>query len=332
MSVYDIEQADLLKLLTDTSVPGFVKAASVDVLTPPVTAANVYADIPHSRFPCHTAAATWLSCLAFNAKRANYSPAAAAGIAERLKFACESWHIEPPQPITNHPASDDADYACVLTHSGVTSRFAAIRTAEECEKAAAWLNQHRDEMPAAVRQKTAAAILDRASALGTTLAERESLEKTARRASPSPATIKDQLTKRAACVRSPRKQEQLLKLATAISDTCDEKLANDLVEVISDVDNQTQVAYGEIFLRPEEAVYGATVAVAEPVKYVKFANGSRLTHQAVKDIPAAKLAAALGPDVAAAVNTPFGPDPDELQRQLSAMSPKDGDKAADILL
>src|SRR5215471_1013843 len=93
--VADVNGEELYRLWQLYRFPDFVKQADeVQTFRPGRLAVTAYADPVRQQFPCHSAAATWLSALYFTEKQAEFHPKDQARILHRLDHYVGYWRIQ----------------------------------------------------------------------------------------------------------------------------------------------------------------------------------------------------------------------------------------------
>ena len=156
--ITDTTQEELARFAKLHEFPGFVKKAALDTTTRPVgVGAATYADPRTQRYPCHTAAATWLSGLYFHEKQAEYHPKDRERIQQRLEHYVDFFRIRPAYEkmaadvarMQKEAELPDSSYAYVWADpdSGHKSRHLPMRSGQEVKAAAEWLEEYRDRMP-----------------------------------------------------------------------------------------------------------------------------------------------------------------------------------------
>jgi hypothetical protein len=87
--INDKNKSGLFKVAEAFELPDFVKTANMDATLHPVNIAKTaFADFPSSlRYPCHTAAATWMSTAYFQLKKASFNTAEQKRIKDNLQKA-----------------------------------------------------------------------------------------------------------------------------------------------------------------------------------------------------------------------------------------------------
>lgn len=276
----DKSMEELARLVKLYSFPEFVKRADLAAtMQPPIGVVTTFADPRFRRYNCHSPAATWLSGLYFQEKKANYHPKDQARIQERLEYYADYHRIRPEYDSMVKQAAEinkeaelpDDAYAYIWAdpESGHRERHLPMRSAPEVKAAADWLSEYRDRLPYHDRNTIARRILEKAARFGAAIgaAQTDWLEKQAgmgvcdppevvqliqNRAKLAGEPVRAELLKLAAIVRDkPRvalQPEQLVKLAVTL-DMADEYLG-------------LQGKYTEHLPAPEEVIFKCTFTKA----------------------------------------------------------------------
>lgn len=272
---------EFARLCRRYDLPEFVKQAELaPTLQPEGLPDSVYADPVDRRYPCHNAAATWVSSLYFGEKRGEYHPKTQERVEQRLRQFADYWRIAPQVSAILKQAGEnrsgdlpDACYAYIFVDGdGRRTRYKPMQSPPEVKAAADWLQQYRDRLPLRDRRVVAGKILDRADALGMKLASDavESLERQAGRGVCDPREVAEAVKQRAA-LASGAFQTEILKLASVVEDKPRQSLQPSalvkLAETLDDVDRALRIspqAYGSVLRRPEDVVFSVTLTkVAE---------------------------------------------------------------------
>ena len=174
---HDVSGRETHRLTTLHPSPDFVKAAAQDRLQGDETLPrHLYADQNNKLYPCHTAAATWMSALFFNDKQAQFNKVASEYIRTRINLAAEYFGIaglvgeleekmaaEIGQSLNQLP---DTEFAIVWGSDTGKERHWPLRNANEVKFAAASFKQYRDEFVFDDRHTIANKILEKAAQYG----------------------------------------------------------------------------------------------------------------------------------------------------------------------
>jgi hypothetical protein len=157
--------------------PDFVKNASAEKLRGDSSLPrHLYAD-PHNKlYPCHTAAATWMSGLFFADKRAEFEDKQAAVIETSILKAADYFGVggqvrDAMSKVSAAAAAGlgqvpDEDFAIVWASNAGTERHWPLRNAAEVKFAAAHFQQYRDQFTFDDRHVIANKILNKAAQYG----------------------------------------------------------------------------------------------------------------------------------------------------------------------
>lgn len=171
----DTSDRETHRLTTLFPRPDFVKTAARERTHGDDTLPrHVYADAHNKLYPCHTAAATWLSALFFNDKQAHFTEKAAGEIQERIRAAAKYFgilgavteleeKIAALNDIDMEKLSDDHFAIVWQSELGGKDRMWPLRNGTEVEFAAQHFNKYRDDFRFEDRQKIAEKILVKAA-------------------------------------------------------------------------------------------------------------------------------------------------------------------------
>lgn len=276
--VADASGAELYRLSRLYEFPDFVKRADAAATRAAAgLAASAYADQEQRRFPCHTPAATWLSCLFFEDKRASFQPAVRDRVGGRLAAFAGYWRIGDAVDAVRAKAAayraaatagdpDDAyAYVWVDAETGAKERRLPIKSAAEVAAAADWLHTYRDRLAFADRHRIATKILDKAAQFGAALGGRgEFLERQAGRGIGDQAQIVAMLQGRALRAKAAEQRDGILKLAefvrTAKAAVLGPAVLVKLAVTVDTTDRALGLTgqYGPGLPAPEDVIFGAT--------------------------------------------------------------------------
>jgi len=277
----DKNKSGLIKVAETFELPDFVKTAEMDtVANTAYIAKTAYADYPHSlRYPCHTAAATWLSSAYFQIKRASFSLNEQKRIEENLRKAAEYHGVKAAcdkvlSKEVASPSLDDSDYAYVYkTKQGqdfIVERHYPLTDADEIKAAAAWLDENKDNFIFEDRCVVAGKILSKAAACGVDLgnAVADQLEKQAGYGLPDLSKVQSALYARALLAKSETHRDSIEKLAEVINERpevfLDRDTALKLAATIDEMDYAIGLKgkYTEAIPRPEDIVFAVSFSKA----------------------------------------------------------------------
>lgn len=218
----------LYRLSRLTNLPHFVKSANSEEIYGNDELENYqFADRVHRQFPCHTAAATYISALFFMDKKAELSEDMASmlehriddfaflhGILDRISVLKEKITTEEK----NAKALSDSDYALILdpqeSGSGKKEYYWPMRNILEVKKAAEALQTYQKDITYAQRQKIASRILDKVNEFNVDLSDLLSfVEKQAGLGSTTVYDVVNMLTERSKLLKFAGKHDYANKLA-----------------------------------------------------------------------------------------------------------------------
>jgi hypothetical protein len=265
------ELARLTKLYT---FPGFVKKADIDLtMNPKNIAVTAYADPVGKKFPCHTAAATWLSGLYFQEKQAEYHPKDRTQIEKRLQQSVEYFKINGDYTTMCKQAEDlqktaelpDSAYAYVwVDENGSKEKHLPMRSAMETKAAADWLEEHKEKLPFHDRNTIANKVLEKAAQFGAGISNTDFLERQAGQGVCDPTEVVKMIRQRSSFCKTAEHKEAIELLAksvetqprAALQDNRMIKLA--VTMDLTDKALRIQDGYGDILQRPEDVIFKAT--------------------------------------------------------------------------
>ena len=281
----DISGRETHRLLSLYPAPDFVKNADHARLhgDSEKLARHLYAEPLKKIYPCHTAAATWMSSLWFAEKQAEFDEKTANQINERLSAAAKYFGIAGlVKELTTKVAADnnnelsklsDDNFAIVWRdENGAVERHWPLRNAAEVKFASAHFKKYRDEFVFADRHKIANKILDKALEYGADTSPAEgTLETTAGRGLCATKVAAALLRNRAQLTKRSHGQlsAELEKLAALVEsnpgETQNEECRLKLASVVDQFDRETKLyrLYDEKGLdRPEDVLFAITEKVA----------------------------------------------------------------------
>ena len=276
--IADTNGVELHRLSKLYTLPDFVKNADfAETWQPTELARSVYADPNNNQYPCNNAAATFLSALYFQEKRAEFHSKIASWIDQRLEHFIKYWRIkESVDAMKNrwvelHKNADDklpdSDFGYVwVGENGVKDRSLRLKNAAEVKVAAGWLNQYRDRLIWNDRHTIAKKILEKSARYGASLGDHEQfIERQAGRGIPDPAEVVQMLQDRAKLAESPVHREAIEKLAEIVESKPRFALAPPqlikLAETTDMMDRAMHLVgrYTDMIQRPEDVIFKATL-------------------------------------------------------------------------
>jgi hypothetical protein len=282
--VHDVSGRETHRLTTLFAPPDFVKNASEAQRAPnSEMPRHLYADPLNKLYPCHTAAATWLSAVYFADKAAEFKPADASAIRTRIHDSAQYFGIlGQVYAVEKKAAADqtrgvdelnDADFAIVwVAENGSKDRHWPLRNAPEVKFAAAHFEKFRDEFVFTDRHVIANKILEKAAAYNADINEQvHMLSLSAGYGACAAKVAGEMLRERAALVRRSNAAagQELSKLASAVDANPDAARTQDMrLKIAAAVDafdreNKLERLYGSGGLeRPEEILFAVTEKAA----------------------------------------------------------------------
>lgn len=278
--VDDSNRVELVKIAQRYELPQFVKQADLDsTMDPGQIAVTAYADPVRKKFPCHNAAATWLSAAYFHEKSAEYHIKDRSRICERFEKFADYFAIRPAydaivkkaEQLRGNDQLPDSHYAYVWqSKDGTKERFYPLDTTANIKVAAEWLHKERDAIPFHNRNVIANKILEKAAAKGAALGDQltDFIEKQAGRGIPDPPELYTMLDRRAKLANSQQHRDAIEKLAEAVQRTPRVAMQpNELVKLATTVDMIDHAIglkgnYTDILPRPEDVIFKITYTKA----------------------------------------------------------------------
>lgn len=307
--------------------PDFVKSAGQEQIAGTDLPPAAFADPRGRSFPCHTAAATWVSAAFFHGgQKAAMRKKAAEAVERRIDEAAEFHGISGYVAAVKEAADrdgrrtvddlPDSDFALVWDYgNGVKERHLPVRNEGEVKAAAEYVSRHRADLRAADRRQIAGKVLDKAAALGVDVEDQVGLRAAAGRGATSPEHAAEVVFKRAQAVKrlgrgsaeSLGVSEQLAKIAAACLEngyvaTTPSEL-HKLADVIDGVDREYRLR-NLSDLPPVDSLFSLTEKVARDVMagHVALTTGTVYTKDAVSRVPLEALVDVLGEEFARAVS------------------------------
>lgn len=306
--------------------PDFVKSASTEQLCGPADPlpSHLFADPAHRNYPCHTAAATWLSTAFFVDKRASFDDAAAERISARLAEVAKHFGIgryvgelveKAAAAVDNSEASlPDSSFAWVWADAaGNKQRRYPLRNPAEVKTASQYFKTFREQFAFDDRRQIAAKILEKAASLGAAVEDSESLARAAGYGYCAANDIVATIQKRAKLVRrfdaqAAQEMDELAKqVAEAPPQARDHGIRCKLASVLDAFDRAAHLTtlYNDGLERPEDVLFQVTEKAAEEFvnQHVCLTNGSIYEKSALASIPLDTLEEWMGTDLVSEVKT-----------------------------
>lgn len=324
----DLNGQDIYRIVTFYGCPDFVKtASSTQVCGEAELPPHQFAEPTRRLYPCHTAAATWLSTAFFSEKRAEFSAGLAERIQERLHTAAQYFKIDNltdelqtkvAQATTiDETALPDSTFAIVFTDTdGQRERRYPMRNALEVKAAADWLATNRDALPFDDRRVIADRILEKAASFGADVSNhRYELEKMAGVGMCAASDAVKMVRRRVACIPPTKlpaaERDEMLKVAEIIERDPERMYHNSplvkLAGVIDAFDQKHGLRrhYGADLERPEDVLFAVTSKVAADLSNELVGSpltGNYYKRADLQQVPVRDLTDALGADFVEAVS------------------------------
>ena len=181
---HDVSGRETHRLTSLYATPNFVKAASGERLNGDAgLPRHLYADQSNKLYPCHTAAATWMSAMFFADKASHFNEKQAESIRGKIHAAAEYFGIgglvrelEEKIAADNNTSLDrlqDSEFAIVWESDGSKQRHWPLRNASEVKFAAAHFKQYREGFTFNDRHTIASKILEKAAQYGADISPAE---------------------------------------------------------------------------------------------------------------------------------------------------------------
>lgn len=273
----DKTKSELVKVSAFFDLPDFVKSANIDAtMHPGNIAITAYADPSGQRYPCHTAAATWLSSAYFHLKRASFNSKQQKKIEENLQKAASYFGIK---AICDRIKSvkleaeklADSDYAYVYqADNGEVERYFPITNPEEIKEAADWLESNKHNLIFEDRCVVANKIIKKAFAIGANLTAEclDKLEKQAGYGLPDLTQVQSALNNRALLAKNSQQRATIEKLAEELKEKPEiflqREIAIKLAAAIDELDYAMGLKgkYTNLIPSPEDIVFTISLSKA----------------------------------------------------------------------
>ena len=325
----DLNGQELHRILSVYPLPDFVKNASQEDICggddlPP----HLFADMTRRRYPIHSGPATVISSIFFNEKRASMNSHQAALVETKLNKAADYFKVEgyvrrltekvAEAATYDETALPDTIFAIVFDGAdGTKERHYPLRNVHEVKTAAAWLKDHRDELPFADRRQIADKILTKAAEFGAGLPDhRYTLEKMAGlgvcSGTDAAKLIRTRIYAAGNTHRPSDIQIELEKLAKLCEDSPQAihhfSSLTKIAEIVDQFDHESGLnrKYDDVIERPEDVLFAVTGKAAAEVDSEIVGNaltGNYYKKADLQAVPMRDLADNLGEDFAQEVST-----------------------------
>lgn len=334
----------LVKMAKLHGLPDFVRNACVDASSDvsQIKSAS-FADPALREFPCHTAAATYISAMYLAEKRAEMESSKYDTISQRIDRFAKFHKIGSHINTFRHKHAEhqkeaeltDDDYAFV-DESG--KRYLPIRNAQEVKAAADWICSNKRQIAFSDRVKMARAVVRRSKTYGISLDNEYDLHKQAGLGFTTKDGLVNLLESRRTVARDEYK-EAFDGMAKIASETPQVMLQNEsmlkIAETVDTFDRKFGFIhkYGELFPAPEDSLFGTTFKQAEEAvkPLCQLTTGTIYDRNNFAKIALDEISDLFGSDIAEDVRTGYTLDVNKLAEVMESM-PMDDAEVFDRLL
>lgn len=318
----DLNGQELYRLTRVHPLPPFVKEASSDDIVGPAEGLELhcYAHPRGKCYPCHTAAATYVSTLFFLEKHAQWDKPTAQvieqmldkyaqyhGISERIQQLKQAW-----TKLQELPAEDkllDEDYALIANGE----RHFPVRNQKEVQKCAEYIRMYRDDLPFEYRQQMAEKVLEKAAKFGLSLGDQEEfIEKQAGRGACPAQTVAEFLYQRSVLYKRAGYLDYAIK-AAEMAKSClknkggvhDQDQLIKLASLVDQVDRETSMKHKIVDLQaPEDIFFQLTAKAASQLReqHISLTSGNIYKTADLENAKLDDIAAVMGEDFAQAIS------------------------------
>jgi hypothetical protein len=355
----DVAHVQLNQLNEQYQFPDFVKQAQETDITSLPERKGAYAETVNRHFPCHTKAATWLSCLYFVENGHNLPRELRERTFDHLQKFASSWGISSELEALQRrhaelavPGEDrlpDSAFAIVKASSdGRLVRQYPLRNAVEVKAAAAWFHNNLKELREVYnfrdRQTIATRIMDKVAEYGADVGEfKETLEKSAGYGTSTAAQIAELFKKRAWLAVGKLPVEKIAAMETCANELRkrpaffnDAELRADLVSALEVFDRQMGLTskYAESVPAPEDVIFGLTRTKLSNLhdNAVELSNGSVFSLGQLQKLALEDLNNVFGRELAETVRRGTKVNVTKLANAAQVMSYSDAQTLEDLLL
>lgn len=319
----------LAQLAQRYDFPDFVKSADLDATLHGNDAA-AYAWPQRKLYPCHSAAATWLSAAYFHDKLANFGSADKAEIQSRLRQSAEFFNISEEYAALTTAAREktaavtltDEWYAFVSTdEAGNKTQAYPLTDGTHIKAAVDWLRGLQESVPFTSRQELGSRILQKQQQLGVKLAlhDQDFLERQGGVGRPDRAGIVANLEIRSRLAKTAEQRDQIASLASAVQRTPEYAMTTELVKLAATIDTLDLSLgligkYTATIRRPEDVVFAVTPSqlAEKAANTIALQNGSVFERDQLSKISYDDLREVLGDEFATEVSRGFAIDATKL--------------------
>ncbi len=301
----DLNGQQLYKLLQTNEVPDFVKDASSNDIYGTDLPTHVFADPTYRKFPCHTAAATWVSTVSFLDNKSSIPLKTAGLIEERLKVSANKFAIESPLASSKKAADTRRLDSRGCTDNVPSEHNYPIRNEKELQAAVLYLEKYSSEIPFSIRHNIARRASTKAAVLNYDLGNKlDFIEKQAGLGSCTAKDAAGLLWNRINAIgridKPNETQIQLGKMAVLCDESNLGNLDNELLVKLANIIDSVDRSYGlhkeysEDLPAPEDVLFTITTKSASALidlhcplisgSIYKKSDFSKLDLEAVRDL------------------------------------------------
>lgn len=352
--VSDKNHTELVRLSQQYAFPDFVKSADLNLTLNPSEATapiTTYADPVRRQYPCHTKAATWLSALWFEEKKAEFHTSDRRKISDRLDQYIGFWKIKEAVHKMRSQFGDlhkeaqtqlpDSMFGYVWTEPGTgkKERYLRMSNPMEVKVAAEYLNDNRARLPFRDRNTIARKICERANHYGVGLGKlAEFVERQAGRGVCDPAEVVQMIRQRSMLTKDAGLRERFHAMANEVQSLERRALMPDvlvkLAETMDMLDRGLGVKYGGTVVPPEDIIFKATFTktAEEVMQHVSTTSGKVYEKTAFKRVDLAALRDAFGPEFVKQSTTHLGDVDTEKLAELVTTLPRGDAELFDAIM
>lgn len=354
----DLNGQELHRIVSIYPLPEFVKNAShLDICGDQDTPPHAFADITHKRYPTHTPAATVVSTIFFNEKKAELPKTKRQLIGERLARAADYWKVMPTisdmltkfesTKVAGDTTLANEEFAIVFTNKdGITERHYPMRNPGETKAASDWLVKNRDKLPFDDRRKIADKVLEKAAKFGLGLHDtRYEIEKMAGLGACAGKDAAALIRSRIRSVGHTHKPNALQVELEKLAQLCESApravqhfgALTKIAGLVDQFDREHGLVgkYDNIIERPEDVLFGVTEKVAADVSddlVGSVLTGNYYKKNDLEKLAVRDLADMLGDDfVDAVTNANAWIDTTKLAAVVSTLPLDDADKFDEVV-
>jgi hypothetical protein len=317
----DLNGQELYRLTRVHSLPPFVKEASSDEIIGPPEGLESQCYAFRRNYPCHTAAATYVSTMFFLDKKAEWDKPTANiieqhldhfaryhGIVDRISGLKQAFAAAKEMPAEDKLLPED--YALVVDGVG----HFTLRNPAEVRKCAEYIKEYKDELPYVYRQEMAANVLEKAGKYGVALEDvDEFLDRQAGKGACAAQTVAEFLFGRSVMYKHAGFLDYAIKTAE-MAKSClqhkggvhDQDQLVKLACLVDQVDRETRLKNLVMDLSaPEDIFFQLTAKTASQLRneHVSLTSGNIYKTADLERVKLDAVADVMGEDFAQAIST-----------------------------